>query len=114
MKNLGINVKSPKRSCKDRNCPFHGDIKLRGRIFKGKVVKTLMNKTATVEWERSVLIPKYERFEKKMTRIKVHSPLCMDIKKGDEVRVVETRPISKTKNFVIIEVLNESNKVKSN
>lgn len=107
MKNIGLSVKQPKRNCVDRHCPFHGDVKLRGRIFKGRIIKTLMNKTATVEWNRSVLVPKYERFQNKRSRLKIHNPLCIDAKVGDEVKIMETRPISKTKNFVIIEVLSK-------
>jgi small subunit ribosomal protein S17 len=114
MKNIGIDVKQPKKKCVDRHCPFHGHMSLRGRIFKGKVTRTLMNKTATIEWNRFVLVPKYERFERKRSRVKAHNPLCIDAKIGDEVKIMETKPISKTKNFVIVEVLNnETNKVKS-
>ncbi len=48
---------------------------------------------------------KYERYEKKRTKLHVHNPECIDANIGDIVRIAETRPISKTKNFVIIENL---------
>ena len=106
--------KVSKKECSDKHCPFHGSIKVRGRVFNGRVIKTSMRKTAIVEWQRTVLVPKYERFEKKRSRIKVHNPECINAKKGDFVKVAECRPISKTKSFVIIEVNNETNKYKNN
>ncbi|MBW3019202.1 30S ribosomal protein S17 [Candidatus Woesearchaeota archaeon] len=74
-----------------------------GRTFVGTVVAAKMQDTATVEWERSRYIPKYERFEKLTTRVKAHNPENIDAKKGDIVKIMECRPLSKTKNFVIIE-----------
>ena len=64
-----------------------------------------MQKTATVEFERRSFISKYERYEKKRTRIKAHNPECLGAKDGDIVRISECRPLSKTKTFVIIENL---------
>ncbi|MBL7100876.1 MAG: 30S ribosomal protein S17 [Nanoarchaeota archaeon] len=108
-KNIGLEVTKPKADCKDRHCPFHGSLKVRGRIFKGKVVKSGMHKTVIVEWPRLFYFSKYERFEKKRTRIKAHNPKCINAKVNDEVMLMESRPISKTKNFVVIEVMkNES------
>ncbi|MBM3200531.1 30S ribosomal protein S17 [Candidatus Woesearchaeota archaeon] len=108
-KNVGLKVPEPKAACKDRHCPFHGSLKVRGRTFTGKVIKSGMHKTVTVEWPRLFYIPKYERFEKRRTRMKAHNPECLKAQVGDEVKIMESRPISKTKNFVIIEVIkNES------
>lgn len=104
-KNIGLETKPPKKECSDRHCPYHGKAKLRGKIFTGMIIKTSMQKTATVEWPRLFFLPKYERYEKRRTRVKAHLPECIEAKKGDTVRLVETRPISKTKNFVIVEVL---------
>lgn len=87
--------------CKDKWCPIHGKVSLRGRTFKGTVQKVNIHKTATVMWNRQHYIHKYERYEKKITKLKVHKPDCMDIKEGDVVEIKETRPISKTKHFVI-------------
>ena len=101
--NIGMDVEYPKDVCDDNNCPFHGSIKLRGRVFKGKVVSDKMNKTIVVEWERRFYIPKYERFEKRWTKVKAHNPSCINAKTGDFVLLAETRPISKTKHFVVIQ-----------
>lgn len=102
-KNIGIKVKAPKETCKDKNCPFHGDIKLRGRILTGTVIKKDTHKSATIEWTRQHYIPKYERYEVRRSRVRVHNPDCIKAEIGDKVKVAECRPISKMKHFVIIE-----------
>lgn len=102
-KDIGIEVVPPAEKCDDKNCPFHGTLGVRGKIFTGTVVRSKMRKTAIIEWERVRAVPKYERYEKRKTRIKVHNPPCINAKEGDIVKVMETRPLSKTKNFVIIE-----------
>lgn len=108
-KNIGIKVKSPEKTCDDRHCPFHGSLKARGRIFTASVIAAKSNKSATVEWERRVIIKKYERYEKRRTKIRVHNPSCIDAKEGDFVKIAECRPISKTKKFVIIEKTGKEN-----
>ncbi len=108
-KSIGIEVNLPKERCNDRNCPFHGTLKLHGRVFRGRVTSTKMHKTATINWERLFYLPKYERYEKRKTKIKAHVPPCIMVKEGDFVKIMESRPLSKTKNFVVIE--NESNKI---
>lgn len=75
----------------------------RGRTFTGKVVSNKMAKTVTVEWERKKYVPKYQRYEKRRTRVKAHDPMGLQI--GDMVEIVETRPISKTKNFLVTKKL---------
>ncbi len=102
-KNIGINVKQPSTTCTDVHCPFHGQLSVRGRQFTGTVISDRMAKTVTVEWTEMKQLPKYERFEKRRTKIKVHNPPCMNAKEGDRVRIGECRPLSKTKHFVVIE-----------
>ena len=100
---IGITVEQPKTSCTDKKCPFHGSLKIRGRIFKGTVVSTDVHRSATVSWEWKRLIPKFERFERRRTKIRAHNPACINAVVGQFVTIAECRPISKTKNFVIIE-----------
>ena len=78
-------------------------IRTRGRTFTGVVVDAKMQNTATVEWPRRKYVKKYERYETSRTRIKAHNPQNIDAKKGDIVKIVECRPISKTKHFMIVE-----------
>ncbi|MFH0752174.1 MAG: 30S ribosomal protein S17 [archaeon] len=102
-KNIGIDVKAPKEACEDKHCPFHGDIKLRGRIFTGTVIKTDIHRSATVGWTIRHYLPKYERYELRKSRVRVHNPDCIKAQIGDKVKIAECRPISKMKHFVIIE-----------
>src|SRR3989344_3683505 len=104
-KQIGINVEIPKQDCKDINCPFHGNLRVRGRMFLADVSKVYAGKSSTVEFVYYYYLPKYERYEKRRTRLKVHNPGCINAKLHDKVRVIESRPISKTKSFVIIEVI---------
>lgn len=102
---IGLDVEAPKQRCEDKNCPFHGSLRVRGRQFAGVVVSAKMHSTATVEWTRLQYIPKYERYEKRKSKIKAHNPKCVGAVEGDLVNVVGCRPLSKTKNFVVIQKL---------
>lgn len=78
-------------------------VQTRGRSFTGVVIEAKMQNTATVEWPGRKYLAKYERYEKRRTRAKAHNPVEISAKKGDVVRIVECRPISKTKHFKITE-----------
>jgi len=84
------------------------DISVRGKTFTGKVVSAKMHKTVVVEWERRVLIPKFERYEKRRSKVSAHNPDKINAKEGNLVRISETRPISKTKNFIVVEVISDN------
>lgn len=92
----------PVRECSDTKCPFHGKINVKEELFSGRVIKKDINRSATIEWHRQHHIPKYERFEQRRVRIRVHNPACIDAQVGDTVMVARTKPLSKTKNHVII------------
>jgi len=100
-----IKTKEAEKKCEDLRCPFHGTLSVRGRTFVGKVISAKMYKTVTVEFDRINYIQKYERYEKRRTRIKAHNPECINAKEGDIVKIKECRPLSKTKKFVVIEVI---------
>jgi small subunit ribosomal protein S17 len=80
-------------------------LRTHGKSFVGKVTSDKMHKTVVVQWERRRLLRKYERFEKRHSRVYAHNPPSINAKLGDIVRVQETRPLSKTKNFVVVEIL---------
>ena len=97
----------------DVNCPFTGTLAVKNELVRGVVIKKDISKSATIEWTRSKLIPKYERYEVRKSRMRVHNPPCLDAQIGDSVVAARTRPISKTKHHVIIKVIrkdDESNK----
>lgn len=85
--------------------PAPGQIKTRGRKFKGSVVSTKMEKTVTVKLTHLRKNSKYERYEKRTTRLKAHLPTEIKVKEGDMVQIEECRPISKTKSFVVTQVI---------
>ena len=91
--------------CNDNRCPNHGKIKVRGNVFDGVVVSTKPSKTVTVERKLVKYLPKFERYKKTKSRLYAHNPECINAKEGDTVRVGETRKLSKTKNFVVMQVL---------
>lgn len=104
-RNIGLKVKVPSKKSEDKNDPFFGKLGVRGRILTGKIISMNSPKTAKVEFDRILQIKKYERHEKRRTRLLVHTPDSLSVEVGDFVRFVECRPISKTKNFVIVERL---------
>jgi len=97
--------KSSVSACDDVKCALHGTVEVRGRTFIGTVVSDKMQKTVTVGWPRLFYIPKFERYEKRRSKVKAHNPPCIAAKTGDTVKIAECRPIAKTVSFVIIEKL---------
>ncbi|MDI6720866.1 MAG: 30S ribosomal protein S17 [Candidatus Aenigmarchaeota archaeon] len=100
---IGIEAKAPKDACESEKCPWHGHLKIHGRIFTGKVVSNKPANTVIVSWNYYKYIPKYERYERRKTKIESHSPGCIGAKAGDTVRIGECRPVSKSKRFVVFE-----------
>jgi len=100
---IGLDAKKPKSTCDDPRCPWHGYLKIRGKVLDGIVVSDKGTKTVVVERKYYNYIPKYERYERRKTRILAHNPACIAAKIGSLVRIAECRPISKTKSFVVIE-----------
>ena len=106
-KNIGLEVKPPKNVCNSDKCPFHGKLPVRGRVFRGIVISDKSKNTVTVEWDYSRFLPKYERYERKRTKILAFNPSCINARKGDMVTIAECRPLSKKKNFVVVERYDE-------
>ena len=90
-------------------CPFYGELPVRGQILVGTVVSTDMDKTVVVEREYDVTVPKYDRQMKRRSRIPAHVPGVLEpLSVGDTVKIAETRPLSKTKSHVVVEVTEEA------
>jgi len=104
-RNIGIDAKPPKDTCNDKLCPWHGTLSARGKILDGTVASTRAQKTAIVEKRYYHYLTKYQRYERRHNRISAYNPECVAAKEGDVVRMAECRPLSKTKAFVVIEVV---------
>jgi small subunit ribosomal protein S17 len=70
----------------------------------GKVVSDKMQQTVVVANERRVPHPLYKKYFKKTSKYVAHNA-NNDAKAGDTVRIMETRPLSKTKRWRVVEVL---------
>lgn len=71
------------------------------KILKGKIVSDKMQKTAVVEVQRFFMHPKYGKYIKRSKKYKTDNE-GNEYKKGDEVLIEETRPMSKDKHFRIV------------
>jgi len=96
-------IKSKEEHCEDKKCPWHGELSIRGRHFRGKI-KKLFEKRAVVEFERTIYYKKYERYAKAKTKLHAYLPKCISNKFniGDLVEIGECRPLSKMMHFVVI------------
>lgn len=97
----------PKKSCDDKDCPFHGELSVRGRVLEGSVVSAKMNKTIVVRRDYLHYVSKYKRYERRHGHVPAHSPPCLEVKEGDRVKIAECRPLSKTVSFVVVEKTEE-------
>ena len=107
-RNIGLKVEPPKQSCNDPNCPFHGNLPVRGKMFEGEVVSSKMRGTVVVQRNYLLFHKKYNRYERRRSNLSVHNPPCIAAEKGDWVKIAECRPLGKTVAFVVIEKRQES------
>ena len=103
MSSAGLEVAAPKKKCQDDRCPFHGHIKVRGRMLSGKAVSTAGKSFVVVEMEYLHMVPKFNRGERRRSRVSAHVPSCIEVRDGDAVTLGECRPLSKTISFVVVE-----------
>jgi len=82
-------------------------VKGQRKSLVGTVVSAKMDKTAVVEVERSARHPLYEKVMRLRKKYKVHDEenTC---RAGDTVRIVESRPLSRQKNWRVEEVVERS------
>ena len=79
----------------------------RRRVVTGVVTSDKMNKTRRVEIPRLVKHPKYGKYIKRRTICHVHDEQNAS-HTGDTVEIMETRPLSKTKNWRLVRVVTKS------
>ena len=76
----------------------------RKKVKEGIVVSTKMNKTVTVNVERTISHPRYRKVIKRGKKYYAHHEKG-DLNVGTRVRIQETRPLSKLKRWIVVEVL---------
>ena len=79
------------------------------RTLEGRVVSNKMQKTVTVLLERQVQHPLYGKIVRRSTKVHAHDAND-ECKEGDMVRISETRPMSKTKNWRVVEIVTRAAK----
>jgi small subunit ribosomal protein S17 len=77
------------------------------RTVQGRVVSNKMDKTITVAVERKVKHPIYGKFIKRTTKLYAHDEnnACQT---GDVVTIKECRPLSKSKNWMLVDVVGKA------
>jgi small subunit ribosomal protein S17 len=103
VRNIGLDVAAPEEECKSEDCPFHGNLKIRGKTYTGKIISLKPENTVVIERRYLYYVPKYERYERRRKKVIAHKPKCFKLQKGDEIVIAECRPLSKTKRHVVIE-----------
>lgn len=79
----------------------------RRKIFDGVVVSDKMMKTRVVQVRWATKHDKYNKVIRQASKFKAHDEKN-ESKMGDTVRIMETRPLSKDKHFVIVEILKKN------
>lgn len=74
------------------------------RVQIGRVISDKMDKSVTVLIERKVRHPIYGKYVRRSTKLHVHDA-NNECKVGDTVRIKECRPISKTKAWTLVEIV---------
>jgi small subunit ribosomal protein S17 len=77
------------------------------KVKVGVVVSDKMDKTVTVRVERQIVHPKYEKIVRVSKSYKAHDEEN-SAHIGDTVRIMETRPLSKTKRWRLVEIVEKA------
>jgi small subunit ribosomal protein S17 len=99
---LGIKVAQPSGACSDIYCPYHGHLKIRGKIMVGRVSSLRMKKAAVIEIEYPSYDSKFTRYERRRSTIHAHIPSCVNVNIGDLVAIAECRPLGKNISHVML------------
>ncbi len=86
------------------------DVEKRARSITGKVVSDKMDKSITVQVERRVRHPIYGKYVRRSTKLHAHDE-TNQARIGDTVTVQESRPLSKTKSWALVEIVERAAEV---
>ncbi len=88
-------------------------LSLRGHVTEGTVVSDKNRLTVIVEKPSLTYISKYRRYARTHSRIPAHNPTEIGAKLGDLVRIAECRRISKTKAWVVTEIVRKAGELEA-
>ncbi len=74
------------------------------KTVTGKVISAKMQKTVVVEVEQMVQHPKYKKYIRRRTKLYAHDEKA-ECQEGDQVLLMETRPLSKLKRWRVVKKL---------
>ena len=103
MSSAGLDLAPPKRTCDDSRCPFHGHLKVRGKVLEGTIVSISDRQSVVVQRQYLQRIAKYNRYERRKSTVHAHLPPCIEVKEGDTATLAECRPLAKTVSFVVVQ-----------
>lgn len=77
------------------------------KVYTGKVISNKMDKTVVVAITRLYQHPVYKKTVKRITKFMAHDEgnIC---KVGDTVRIIETRPLSRHKRWVVLDIIEKA------
>ncbi|HEX9236592.1 MAG TPA: 30S ribosomal protein S17 [Actinomycetota bacterium] len=79
----------------------------RRKVRTGVIVSDAMDKTVVVRISSQVRHPMYGKIVRRSTKLKAHDE-GRDAHVGDTVRIIETRPLSKTKRWRVVEIIEKA------
>lgn len=100
--------KKPEKKKPRKKKPETEGIIPRGDILTGRVVSDKMKKTVIIERDITKYFPKYKKYARARSRVVAHNPPSIDAKVGDLVTIAETRKLSKTKAWTVVEIISEA------
>jgi small subunit ribosomal protein S17 len=77
------------------------------KTYTGRVISNKMDKTVVVAITRLFQHPVYKKTVKKVSKFKAHDDKN-ECAIGDQVKIIETRPMSKDKRWAVLEIMNRS------
>jgi small subunit ribosomal protein S17 len=77
------------------------------KTYTGKVVSNKMDKTVVVAITRQFQHPVYKKTVRKVAKFKAHDEKN-ECRVGDNVKIIETRPVSKDKRWLVLEILKKT------
>jgi len=80
------------------------------RTLQGVVTSSAGDKSATIMLERRIKHPVYGKFIKRSTKLRVHDE-ANECNKGDTIMVEECRPMSKTKSWKLVKIVEKASEL---